>query len=72
MNKLLANNTIFSDRHKIPFSQNICESLIALGTGKLLLISALEDQLRLDPLFFNVEASLGTDSGIGISILVVR
>lgn len=72
MNKLLANNTIFSDRHKIPISQNICESLIALDTGKLLLISALKDQLRLDPLFFNVEASLGTDSGIGISILVVR
>ncbi|MBE9006207.1 ShlB/FhaC/HecB family hemolysin secretion/activation protein [Fortiea sp. LEGE XX443] len=50
-------------------------SRVALGAGKPLLTSALEDQLRLlrvDPLFSNVEASLRAGSGVGQSILVVR
>ncbi|MCC5637938.1 ShlB/FhaC/HecB family hemolysin secretion/activation protein [Nostoc sp. CHAB 5844] len=50
-------------------------SRVALGAGKPVLTSALEDQLRLlraDPLFSNVEASLRAGSGVGQSILVVR
>ncbi|BBD60376.1 polypeptide-transport-associated domain-containing protein [Nostoc sp. HK-01] len=50
-------------------------SRVALGAGKPLLTSALEDQLRLlraDPLFSNVEASLRAGSGVGQSILIVR
>ncbi|MBD2447588.1 ShlB/FhaC/HecB family hemolysin secretion/activation protein [Nostoc sp. FACHB-152] len=50
-------------------------SRLALGTGKPLLTSALEDQLRLlraDPLLSNVEASLRAGSGVGRSILIVR
>ncbi|MBU7584103.1 MAG: ShlB/FhaC/HecB family hemolysin secretion/activation protein [Nostoc sp. TH1S01] len=50
-------------------------SRVALGAGKPVLTSALEDQLRLlraDPLFSNVEASLRAGSGVGQSILIVR
>lgn len=48
---------------------------VRLGTGKPLNTNKLEEQLRLlriDPLFKNVEASLGAGSKLGESILTVR